>query len=1402
MIQNILLDEIRYHYDLLIKKGEKGTLETILSKFEYQFIDIKNETEANLSDILKKFNFFTIDFYSNTFTNSNAVIVMEDLCLIIQNANIHSLSIFFNEKRKENIINLNPVIQGFGNSNINSQVIEDVSEFTHQFKIANIFIKITITPIMAYLIRRFYYPTNIYKNPSFFSYNLKNEHKSISDVVLSSPEDIYQCIKDKIEPKKDIINFAESEFIILRTIYHNDNATFHLVLHIKNLYIFMYKKIKSEGFYSSTFSKEIEFCKKNCSRYLVKFYGFVRNKNKNIIGFIYEYMTNGTLSNFIKKNKINNFFAFESIIRIFKGIKYIHSNNFVHLDIKSSNILIDHDNLCYISDFDQIKHNDSVVIMSDDIGSFLYMSPEQKVGKILNYSTDIYSFGLLIFFIFQRKEFRDIYPEDNNCILEIEKIPEVIQNLFKNCIKIDPDQRPKIEEINNILYELIKSFYFIHQYFIEEKNDMINIEEFFQFLYECFFIYFEKVQPNEFCMKIGELIYLFESIKKGEISNILLEIGLLLESKNNEEPDYLTISKYYKRSSKYNNSYAQQYLANLYFYGNGVEKSILKAKKYYELSAKQNNSEALYALGYISFNGLDGPNDYKKARKYYKLAANLNNSNAIYELGNIYFDGIGIEKNHSKALDFFEKSASLNNSNAYSRLGQIYYEGTETEKNFEKAKYYFELASNLNNTFAIFSLGKLYFKGEGVMINQKKAVELFEAAAEEGCSDAQIFLGNLYYYGIYLKKDYLKAKYFYEKSAEQNDPNGLYYLGYLYLKGTGVQKDEQKAMHYLELSAKQDNSSALNCLGYIYFKGIGVEINLSKAKQYFIESKKYNNPFALFNLGDYYIHYMNEPKDRSLSIYYYKEAAKQGISEAYYNLGNIYFEDNFKEGIQYFLKAAKLNNSNALFKLGIMCYRGIVFERDLNKAQEYFFKASKLDNPEAMFYLGLIYYEEHNYVKAKELFIISERLGNLNASFYLGLIYEKGQSVNLDLEKAISYYRNCTKSKDIKYIYNFDIGFQEQKILNFCFYRAFHRISLIYINKKNDLEYGFNFLKIPGNNEYIFAQNSMGLYYKYFSNLPDIEANANTKHYLRKASKKCFFLSEFNIAIIHEKNGEMNKSIKHYERALKYQNYPLFIHENIINDEQLEISGIFINCYSNLKLYKYYLEHSLQKNDKYLFDAFFRPALKLLFCSINQSSIVLFRFDDIKTILTDYFLQFPLFHLNDKDRINKDSKKWISSKYKSFDLYFKKVIFLNESIKKSECSINEKTKKQSKDNFDDLFEKEKIKDAIKNIFYDLKEENFIMIDDDNKNEQNDQIEIKFVSKSDIDERVLIFPISFIKIIKTIDISTVLKKMDQILFTPPYLILFGQIQSYVSFCIPDINNLFYEGFDHSREYKSI
>lgn len=85
--------------------------------------------------------------------------------------------------------------------------------------------------------------------------------------------------------------------------------------------------------------------------------------------------------------------------QICRALRYAHSKDVIHRDIKPQNVLINNDNECLLSDFGiaKIFMEANITMTGMAVGTPEYMSPEQAEGEDLDAQTDIYSLGIVIY---------------------------------------------------------------------------------------------------------------------------------------------------------------------------------------------------------------------------------------------------------------------------------------------------------------------------------------------------------------------------------------------------------------------------------------------------------------------------------------------------------------------------------------------------------------------------------------------------------------------------------------------------------------------------------------------------------------------------------------------------------------------------------------------------------------------------------------------------------------------------------------------------------------------------------------------------------------------------------------------------------------------------------------------
>ena len=113
-----------------------------------------------------------------------------------------------------------------------------------------------------------------------------------------------------------------------------------------------------------------------------------------------EYLDGETLEKKIKEKNIDQETLKDYLLQLLDALNYAHEKGIIHRDIKPSNIIILKDGRVKITDFGIAHIEDSDLTKTGHlIGSPNYMSPEQVKGEKVDPRSDLFSVGVMIYYV-------------------------------------------------------------------------------------------------------------------------------------------------------------------------------------------------------------------------------------------------------------------------------------------------------------------------------------------------------------------------------------------------------------------------------------------------------------------------------------------------------------------------------------------------------------------------------------------------------------------------------------------------------------------------------------------------------------------------------------------------------------------------------------------------------------------------------------------------------------------------------------------------------------------------------------------------------------------------------------------------------------------------------------------
>ncbi|KAL0252009.1 hypothetical protein GEMRC1_001221 [Eukaryota sp. GEM-RC1] len=324
-------------------------------------------------------------------------------------------------------------------------------------------------------------------------------------------------------------------------------------------------------------------------------------------------------------------------IDICTAVKYLHSKEIVHHDIKPQNVIIVNSQV-KLADFGSSR---AMYNYTSTLQVTPKYTPPEAFSKKYGPAFDVYSLGILFYEMFTNR-----LAFEKHLLSIPDGFPVPILTLINKCLSVNPSERPSINDVLKELKEIqgtIEVFELNNtienDFQIEKSNDELAFEG-----------YQEAAERGDAEAMVN-------------LGNCFLNgIGV---NKNERQAVYWFLEALYKGNSNARNNLGQTI-------------------QWCQIHAEIGDELAMTALGVCYHHGEGIQKNHSKAVYWYQQAANLGKTVAMNNLGVCYHNGEGIQKEHSKAVYWYQKATDLGNSNAMNNLGICYENGQGIQKITQK----------------------------------------------------------------------------------------------------------------------------------------------------------------------------------------------------------------------------------------------------------------------------------------------------------------------------------------------------------------------------------------------------------------------------------------------------------------------------------------------------------------------------------------------------------------------------------------------------------------------------------------------------------------------------------------------------------------------------------------------
>ena len=783
------------------------------------------------------------------------------------------------------------------------------------------------------------------------------------------------------------------------------------------------------------------------------------------------------------------------------AMKFLHSKNIKHRDIKAENLLI-FDNLhLKLCDFGPAKQHFVNVTAESRIGTFCFMAPEIRMGKVSELASDIFSFAMTAIQVLTRKN-----PKIDNFKGQIvealsrfnfpnKDTGKKLSLLLTACVAYDPTISPSklrptstevAEELIDILEEDLGG---------DPRNENAAQSEETKALE--LLMKQKQQERQEMLSKQAQRSNQFFRPQSAQFSVNKLQnrptVGMGLKAVSADPYDFPQQMNpaFGSRDDLDNASVVSSVtMGNTVTFPMAVQDAEEKTRlaKYFRntvgLTAKQSQQTAniLVRTGVLTIEILK-----RRLVRNPDLLLDLGiDEDVAHDITEHFMMETSSLSLHSKSEDNIAHvnpqrpsfySRPMNNSSSRSISMSLSMTSTPSPAFNEKLRssnYSLSGSSDEDYSGRLPSeISRLYY--DASQCNNQESYEKLQEIAARGHNLAECYLMRIYALGqCGLKKDialardmgnhllpWLQASYTGERRGGVTDLSMMYIkylIGVCYSEGLGIGMDKRESIRWYKMSADDGYSAAQAYLASCYFSGIGVTKNHSEAVRYYTMAAEQGYAGAQCNLGLCYEHGFGVERDYRMAAKWYRLSADQGDAAGLYNLGLCYekgmrVEQDWQEAFAHFHESAVRGYVAAQYSLGCCYYFGNGVEQDLVQAAKWLRAAAEKGFVSAQTQLGLCYENGHgveqDFKEALYWYGLAAEKGDAAAQYYYGFCYFSGAGVEKNLEKAVEYYKLSSQKNYSPALNN----------LGFCYFNGIgvvknYQMAVKYYKASADQGYG------------------------------------------------------------------------------------------------------------------------------------------------------------------------------------------------------------------------------------------------------------------------------------------------------------------------------------------------------------